>query len=627
MRPSRPDGGVRGVTGRDMTGAAALAVLLHGTADPVPGRRTLVAGRLTAELDGGTLRYVRWDGREVLRAIGFVVRDTRWGTYAPVLDDARVTEDARAFRVRYRATCDGPEGCLTYTAEIDGHADGRLRFAASAATTHGFTTNRAGCVVLHGLDGVIGRPLTVTHVSGGVTRTTFPPLVQPHQPATDIAALCHDPADGLRVTVTFTGDTFEMEDQRNWTDASFKTYSRPLALGFPYRLEPGATVTQAVAVRIDGAAPAAATAAGPVAVAVGAPTGGVMPDMGLFLDGAEAAGVTPALAKAVAACRPTCLIARVDGRAAEATARAAACATAAARIGCPLGLEWLIDGDRPDAELAPLGDWLAAWPGRLRDLAIFPARGAAAVLAAARRRFPGVTLGGGAATGFTELNRDRPPRGLDFVCHATQAIVHAADDGSVMETLSALASVAASVRAMAGEVPYRIGPASIGMVPFASAPPTVPNPANRRLPLARDDPRQRGRFAAAFALGYAAAAAELGVATLTLAAPSGPFGLFHAAQPWPTPGYTNDGEAYPIAAAFAGLAALAGCRLRAVRHAAAGRLAALAADAPEGTVLWLGNLTPAPLIVAPAGAAPLTLDAYALSRVVLSAPLREVASA
>ena len=26
------------------------------------------------------------------------------------------------------------------------------------------------------------------------------------------------------------GDSFEMEDHRNWTDASFKTYVRPLAL-------------------------------------------------------------------------------------------------------------------------------------------------------------------------------------------------------------------------------------------------------------------------------------------------------------------------------------------------------------------------------------------------------------
>ena len=35
------------------------------------------------------------------------------------------------------------------------------------------------------------------------------------------------------------GDTFEMEDQRNWSDASYKTYVRPLALPWPYVLPAG----------------------------------------------------------------------------------------------------------------------------------------------------------------------------------------------------------------------------------------------------------------------------------------------------------------------------------------------------------------------------------------------------
>jgi hypothetical protein len=29
------------------------------------------------------------------------------------------------------------------------------------------------------------------------------------------------------------GDAWEMEDHRNWLDASFKTYVRPLALPYP----------------------------------------------------------------------------------------------------------------------------------------------------------------------------------------------------------------------------------------------------------------------------------------------------------------------------------------------------------------------------------------------------------
>ena len=39
-----------------------------------------------------------------------------------------------------------------------------------------------------------------------------------------------------------------MEDQRNWSDASFKTYGTPLSLPFPVRLEESARVRQAVVV-------------------------------------------------------------------------------------------------------------------------------------------------------------------------------------------------------------------------------------------------------------------------------------------------------------------------------------------------------------------------------------------
>ena len=59
----------------------------------------------------------------------------------------------------------------------------------------------------------------------------------------------------------------------------------------------------------------------------------------------------------------------------------------------------------------------------------------AEIYQAAREAFPGVAIGGGMLTYFTELNRKRPPvEFLDFVSHCTCPIVHAADDLSVMQT-------------------------------------------------------------------------------------------------------------------------------------------------------------------------------------------------
>jgi hypothetical protein len=44
---------------------------------------------------------------------------------------------------------------------------------------------------------------------------------------------------GCRVRVAFSGDLFEMEDQRNWGDATFKSYCPPLAEPQPIALRPG----------------------------------------------------------------------------------------------------------------------------------------------------------------------------------------------------------------------------------------------------------------------------------------------------------------------------------------------------------------------------------------------------
>src|SRR5262249_38038947 len=99
----------------------------------------------------------------------------------------------------------------------------------------------------------------VEHSDGAVERASFPALIDPWQPFKDIQSIEHDltlespesPGSQLTVRCAFAGDVFEMEDQRNWSDASFKTYSRPLEWPWPYTLEAGATVEQAVTLSVD----------------------------------------------------------------------------------------------------------------------------------------------------------------------------------------------------------------------------------------------------------------------------------------------------------------------------------------------------------------------------------------
>ena len=112
--------------------APSRAVKLCGTEMVDAPSRLLRAGPLSAELDGGQLRYVTFAGIEVLRGIAFLVRDEKWGTYTPQIDDLRIEEGANSFSVTYRAVCADARQRLAYEARISGSSDGSLAFEAVA---------------------------------------------------------------------------------------------------------------------------------------------------------------------------------------------------------------------------------------------------------------------------------------------------------------------------------------------------------------------------------------------------------------------------------------------------------------------------------------------------------------
>ena len=206
----------------------------------------------------------------------------------------------------------------------------------------------------------------------------------------------------------------------------------------------------------------------------------------------------------------------------------------------------------------------------------------AELYAAARMAFPGLPLGGGMFTFFTEFNRRRVPAHLlDFVQHATTSVMHAADDRSVMETLESLPHVIRSVRTFFGDRPYRLGPANIGMVLNANGPSPAPNPDLIRRAMAMADPRAGALFGAAWAAGYLARAAVGDLAGVTLMGPGGPFGVA---------GPDGRRPAFHVVSAFA---AAAGASTLACASSDPQRVLACACLKDGRRFAWIANLTPA----------------------------------
>ncbi|MDQ0347578.1 hypothetical protein [Ancylobacter vacuolatus] len=597
----------------------ARLLALFGTEEPEPQAHLLKAGALSAELIDGNLRNIRFHGVEVLRAISFVVRDKDWGTYAPVLHDLVIEEGADRFQVRYRAACVGAGGeTLVYRGRIEGRHTG-LVFEGEAVPEGDFLTNRCGFTVLHPVVGLAGTEVEVEHVDGRRVPARLPELIDPAQPFKDMRAITHNVAPGVRATCHMEGDAFEMEDQRNWSDASYKTYVRPLALPWPYVLPAGVPVRQRVTLAIVAEAAATLPPSGdaPVALTSGA-TRGRLPIFGLVIAPEEAAA-TRGAGDELAHIAPQSLLFHFDPTAGHGPAELAAFAKLAAAQGGECVLEYVVPCARPlDEEFGDLAGQVAAAGLRLDAIAVSPSvdrrstpPGSAwppcppleEVYAAARRAFPALRLGGGMFSYFTELNRKRPPVALlDYVTHCTCPIVHDADDRSVMQTLEALPFILRSARAIIGaRTPYRIGPSTLGMRQNPYGARVMPNPERRRVPMAQIDPRQDGLFAAAWMVGTAARLAEAGVESFTGAALTGPFGLLAG------PG---EGGRRPVFHAARWLAAIGGAPAIAMASADPSRVLALAGATRAGDrVLLAANLTPREQALAlPFGGRALLLD-------------------
>ena len=236
-----------------MTTAPTEALKLYGTEDAVPAVRTLGAGALTAALDTGKLRWIRYGGTEALRGLAFVVRGSGWETYTPQITNLEIDESDDGFRIGYDARIESADGVLVFRADIVAEDERSLVFTVEMVPETDFRTSRTGFVVLHPVEGVAGEACAITHSDGTVEETAFPGLIMPLQPFFDIAAMRHRVSPGVWLTCRFEGaDPWETEDQRNWTDASYKTYYRPLALPFPYTLAAGERLRQVATLSIEG---------------------------------------------------------------------------------------------------------------------------------------------------------------------------------------------------------------------------------------------------------------------------------------------------------------------------------------------------------------------------------------
>ena len=213
--------------------------------------KILKAGNLECMYEKGNLRYIKSNGTEVVRMIYSAIRNSNWETAPYEISDEVIEENEEGFIIRYTALYNLDDIRYRAAFYIEAKND-VISFSMKGIALSTFQTNRIGICIHNPIKECAGKKVIITQPDGSSYEGVFPKDISPHQPFRQIQQMQWSMADGLEAQLSFEGDVFETEDQRNWTDASYKTYSRPLSLPFPYAINEGETIEQKVTLKVTG---------------------------------------------------------------------------------------------------------------------------------------------------------------------------------------------------------------------------------------------------------------------------------------------------------------------------------------------------------------------------------------
>ena len=533
-----------------MTTTTRARMLLGIDTLPAPVREVR-AGPVRAFLDGSDLRLARVGGTEIVRRIYVGVRDPNWNTIPPVVTALELEAVADHFAARFRVRHTARDLDFVWDGEITGNADGTIRYAMDGVAASDFWCANVGICVHHPVRGTAGQPFAATTPDGSL-EGVLPELIGPQIKRDGLSLplfpafsdLTIGPAAGA-VHFAFDGALFEMEDHRNWTDASFKTYSKEPALGRPALMAAGQSIKQSVTVSMPFLASepvllsAMPSAAADLRVRLGEPLGRQVPLLGLGT-ASHGGALTERELQLVRRLRLRHIRVDLYPRGAQELDNAGAAFRTCAQVGCPVELALFLRDTAADLDRAR--DFLATCGAQVGRVLVFADDAPvtpAGLLEQARARLeealPGAQFAGGSRVYFTELNRlrpDIPPRA--GAVYSINPQVHATDESSLVENLEAQADTLRAARAIYPTQELIVSPVTLRPRFNASAQRAKPEPDPAELP-APVDPRQCSLFGAAWTLGSVKQLAEAGAGAVTYYETTGWRGVMERATGSPLP--------------------------------------------------------------------------------------------
>ena len=585
-----------------------LRVLYYGKDEPLPDGARLCAGPLSMIFEAGDLRYIRFGDHEILRRVYIAVRDHNWDTILPQLSNVKIERDSDAFRITYDVENKQGDVDFFWQGTITGDANGTIAFSMDGEARSTFRRNRIGFCVLHPM-GCAGVPCCIEKVDGAVEESTYPISIAPQllidgeikpvAPFNNMRAVRYEVTSGVEAEVRFEGETFEMEDQRNWTDASYKTYGTPLSHPFPVEVPAGTKISQRITLTLETKGEPRAekldAAPQPLTLEISSTAPRPLPRIGL---GVASHGEPLNAGELERLKRLNLSHLRVDVNLTQPDYESALRrATDEARaLGVSLELALFLT-DAAGEELRAFVEVIDRVMPPAGTYLIFhktEASTSAQWVAHAQRYLSDAKIGAGTNAYFTDLNRGRPPvDALDLVCYSINPQVHAFDNSSLMETLEAQAVTVESTRQFASGLSIAVTPVTLlaRFNPNATGP--EPEPAPGELP-AQVDIRQMSLFGAGWTLGSIKYLSESSASSVTYYETSGWRGVMEtgAGSPLPEKFRSIPGAVFPLYHIFADVGEFAGGEVLASKSSDPLKVEGVALRKNGKTRTLLANLTP-----------------------------------
>jgi hypothetical protein len=575
-------------------------VLCYGSEERLPDSIALRAGPLSLTFENGEIRRIKLGNLEILRRIYVALRLKYWITVPPRLSSVRVEITDDTFRIAFDAVHKQGEAHFRWKGTITGDERGTITFKMDGEVRSTFQRSRIGICALHPIEGYSGQPCTVEKSDGTKEEASLPILIAPHQLSLDVRAFSREILPGVRAEVRYSGDTFEMEDQRNWSDASFKTYSTTLALPVPVEVKSGMRISQSVTLSISGKMPppSPSTVEQPgVALSISSVPVGPLPGVGL----GQASHGLPLTSHEILRlellrlshmrvdmklfqpdCEPKLILATSDSKS----------------LKVPLELA-IFHSDKLEEELKLLADLLKECRPAVRLCHVFNMGGSTTTaehLKLFRKvisDFDGnISVGSGTNNYFVELNRNRPGAlPADSLCYSMNPQVHTFDNDAIVYNIGGQEWTVRTAKEFAAGRSISVTPVTLQPRFVRGAPDDVqigPNGLPRCV-----DPRQMSLLGAAWTVGSIRHLSEAGANSLTYYETTGWCGVMETetGSSAPYKFHSIAGAVYPIYHVLADIGEFAGGEILPVISSDRLRIEGLALRAGSRTRILVANMS------------------------------------